>query len=295
MRRIPQSKVVQGHPDYDLLVALANTVNHCAGSAEQFRADVPELIRRANDEIIDTPRTGRLVLDEVEKTEKTYLGTKIEILIRDFLGLPKGRLDLEIDGLDVDIKNTVGNNWMIPTEAIDKPCLLIASDEKTFLCYFGVFVARLTYLNPGANKDGKRSISAEGFGNIYWLLLNEPYPPNFWASVEAETAAYVNCMQSVGGTERIRRLFRRVTEMPISRYVVEGVARQKDYMKRLRKNGGARDPLLKEGIAILSGKYNSAAISELGLPFCTEDEFISVKIDPEKHEEILAKHGYFDY
>jgi len=59
-----------------------------------------------------------VTLGETEKTEKTYLGTKIEILIRKFFKFPKGLLDLHIEGHDVDIKNTVGGNWMIPTEAI---------------------------------------------------------------------------------------------------------------------------------------------------------------------------------
>ena len=40
---------------------------------------------------------------ELEKTEKTYIGTKVEILVRDFFRLPKGILDLTIDGLDVDV------------------------------------------------------------------------------------------------------------------------------------------------------------------------------------------------
>lgn len=68
------------------------------------------LLRAALDEVIDMPRTGRFSLDQLEKTEKTYIGTKVEIIFRDIFKLQKGnKLDLLIDGLEVDVKNTIGN------------------------------------------------------------------------------------------------------------------------------------------------------------------------------------------
>ena len=290
MKKVPASAVDQGHRDHDVLAKIAFELIRRAGGLEQLRSKVPLLIRRAIDEVIDTPRTGRLALNE---TEKTYIGTKIEILIRDFWGLPKGKLDLIVDGLDVDIKNTIGNNWMIPTEAIDKPCILIASDEDKSLCYLGIIVARLDYLTAGQNKDAKRSISKEGFKHILWLLCEQPYPPNFWSGVDPDVARHITNMQGTGGTERLRRLFSLVQGVPVNRDVVAGVARQQDYMKRLRKNGGARDALLHDGIALLSGKYDRAAIAHLQLPACNGKEFISVTINAETRE-VLNAHGYFD-
>jgi len=75
-----------------------------------------------------------------------------------------------------------------------------------------------------------------------------------------------------------------VQERPISRSHVLAIAPQKDAMKRLRKNGGARDSLASDGIAILSGQYDAALIERLGLPKCKKDEFISctTKKRPEK-------------
>ena len=43
-------------------------------------------------------------------------------------------------------------------------------------CYLGLIVARPDYLTQGQNKDAKRSISAEGFRHILWLLKDHPYP-----------------------------------------------------------------------------------------------------------------------
>src|SRR5262249_17240650 len=135
----------------------------------------------AIDEVIDTPRTNRFTLSETEKTEKTYLGSKIEILLRAYLGLPKGRvLDLAIGGVETDIKNTMGGDWTIPMEAFGHPSILIKENEQRALCSVGIIIARDAYLNPGENRDSKRSFSAAGLQNVWWILKDHPYPANFW-------------------------------------------------------------------------------------------------------------------
>jgi len=292
MRKIPPSRVTPSHRDFVVLEKTAEEVIRHAGSLYRLREELPILIRRAINEVIDTPRTGRLAIGELEKTEKTYIGTKIEILLRDFLGLPKGHLDLEINGVDVDIKNTVGNNWMIPSEAVCKPCILVACDEDNALCYLGVIVARPEYLTVGVNRDAKHSISASGFENIRWIFREQPYPRNLLAQMDPKKARYVTDMSNTSGNERLRRLFSEALSVPISREVVQGVARQLDYMKRLRRNGGVRDLLFKSGIVLLSGKYDANLIAALGLPRCNPDQFISMKIEKEDQKNILKKFGY---
>ena len=59
----------------------------------------------------------------------------MEIELRATLRLPKGNLDTVILGRDVDIKNTMSSNWMIPTEAVDHPCILVAADEARGLLH----------------------------------------------------------------------------------------------------------------------------------------------------------------
>jgi hypothetical protein len=285
MRALTSSAIGPGHPDSGILRTLEIALLKAGGGIEKVRAEVPQLIRRAIDEVIDAPRTGRLMLGETEKTEKTYLGTKIEILIRKFFGFPKGLLDLHIDGHDVDIKNTVGGNWMIPTEAIGKACILIASDEKKAVCQLGLIVCRLEYLSASKNKDSKRSISKVGFENILWILRNQPYPANFWERLDPAAAKRI--LGCKAGTERIVQLFREVQKRPIHRDVIHAVAQQKDYMKRLRKNGGARDPLAREKIAILSGTYHNALLEKLGLPKIAPDEVLAIKADTGAVEALL--------
>jgi hypothetical protein len=281
MRVIRASPLSPTHPDYGVVHRIQTALVRQAGGFDKLKAELPALIRQAIDEVIDTPRTGRVYARELEKTEKTYIGTKVEILVRNFFRLPKGILDLQIDGMDVDVKNTLGTTWMIPREATGKPCILVASDEARHTCYFGILVAHLSNLTPGLNQDQKRQVSAIGFPNIHWILADEPYPPSFWSTVgEARTHAI---MRGRTGNERIEALFREIQGRVVHRDTVQAVAQQKDYMKRLRKNGGARDNLAREGIAILSGKYDGPTITTLGLGRAGPDEFISYKpTDPQQ-------------
>ena len=281
------------HPDYALVTQLEASILRHAGGYEKFRVDVPQLLRRAIDEVIDSARSNRFTLIEIEKTEKTYIGTKIEILLRNYLGMNKGKvLDLSIDGIEVDIKNTIGSNWTIPSEAMGHPCILLKAQETTSLCSFGIIVIRDEILNPGRNRDGKRTISQAGFAHVHWLLKDEPYPENFWEKLDMETRREI--ITPRGGTERLANLFRRVQNRPISRLLVQAVAQQDDYMKRIRRNGGARDVLAPEGIAILWGQKDRLLIQQLGLPVSSPDEFISFKPETAEHIKLLRDAGHVD-
>jgi hypothetical protein len=77
-------------------------------------------------------------------------------------------------------------------------------------------------------------------------------------------------------------LFRLCQRIPISRKIIVALAQQDDPLKRLRKNGGARDQLQREGIVVLSGKTQKKAIAEAGLGFCRPDQFISLSADRSK-------------
>lgn len=285
MRVIRHPPLQPTHRDFKVLKQLEAALAKQAGGLANLQRDLPGLIRAAIDEVIDTPRTGRVHASELEKTEKTYIGTKAEILVRNYFRLPKGILDLRIDGLDVDVKNTMGTTWMIPGEAVGKPCILVASDEDARTCFFGIFVAHLENLTAGKNQDQKRSVSAEGFKNVHWIFQDEPYPESFWSRLgEKKTHAI---MRGRFGTERVEALFRLCQGIPVHRDIVQATAQQKDYMKRLRKNGGARDNLAQDGIAVLSGNYDKALISKLKLGVVASDEFISFQpTDPKDIEDL---------
>jgi hypothetical protein len=277
-KRIPDSIVIAGHRDHNLLNAIAKEIIKRAGGNEALSIKFSAMLRQCVDDVIMTPKTGRRSYDELEKTEKTYIGTRVEIELRAMLQLPKGKLDTVILETDVDIKNTMGSNWMIPTEAIDNPCILVAADEVRAVCYLGLFVAHPDYLTLGQNKDSKKTVSALGFANILWLLLDQPYPPNFWRTVQPDVIERVFSGKS--GNQRMATLFREVRREPITRDVVEAVAQQQDFMRRIRsdKGRGTRDLLSKEGILLLSGQYDAPLIATLQLPFCSGSEFVSHRV-----------------
>ncbi|CUH86463.1 Type-2 restriction enzyme NaeI [Phaeobacter sp. CECT 5382] len=291
-QKLPDSLILPGHPDFELLSQLASEITARAGGALTLEDSFPAMLRRCIDDVIMTPKTGRRAYEELEKTEKTYIGTRVEIELRALLRLPRGRLDTEILGRDVDIKNTMGSNWMIPTEALEQPCLLVAADEARARCYLGLIVARPEYLTQGKNKDGKGSISAAGFGHILWLLCDHPYPANFWRCQEPDIVAEI--FSGDTGNVRMANLFRRIQNTPIARDVVEAVAQQKDFMRRIRadKGRGTRDHLEREGILLLSGQYDSQLIKALELPNCTGSEFISCRPASETAQRMAAQAGF---
>lgn len=147
-------------------------------------------------------------------------------------------------------------------------------------------------LNAGENRDKKRTISKRGLESILWLLRDHPYPKNFWQTLDADVRRQITSPS--GGTERVASLFRLIQNKPISRSVVQGLTQQKDYMKRIRRNGGARDQLAREGIAILWGQKDSEIIRELGLPKCGEAEFISFKPKNSGEAQLLRSAGHID-
>jgi hypothetical protein len=267
-------RLTDAHVDYALLTKIETAIYAAIGGREKFAEVIPAMLRQAIDEVIDTARSKRFTLAELEKTEKTYLGTKIEILLRNELDVGRGtHMDLMIDGVEVDVKNTIGSAWTIPNEAIGHVCILISTDEIKSLCSFGLIVIRPEILNLGRNRDGKTTIKKADLVNVHWMLRNEPYPSNFWLDLDPEVRRKI--VTPRGGTDRVAMLFRLCQGIPISRKIIVALGQQDDPMRRIRRNGGARDPLGPEGIAVLSGKTQKRKIAELGLPYCRPDQFVS--------------------
>lgn len=269
------------HQDFATLSAIESAIVSAGGGIESFTEMVTGLFRQAFDEVIDAPRTNRFTLAEIEKTEKTYIGTKVEILLRNFLKLPKGEiLDLAVNGVEVDIKMTTARDWMIPRESIGRPAILMKANERTALCDVGLVVCRPEYLRLSNNQDKKGQIAAAQYVHIWWILRNQPYPKNFWEVLPVVERKAI--MEAGTGKWRLAALFERIQGQPISRSQVEAIGQQDDYMKRLRKNGGARDILGPKHIAILWGSKDRDLIERFGLGPVTSREFVSYHaVDPD--------------
>ena len=228
-------------------------------------------IRRAIDEVIDGPRTGRWAISQLEKTEKTYIGTKIEIVVRASLNLERQKpLDTWIAGVPVDIKWSERCAWEIPGEAVGQVCLVLGLERKGAYFCVGVMRTCIECLSLGKNKDGKRKLSAVGRQSICWLVRGERLPPNFIADLPEPIRSRI--MSPKNGQARIRELVQLVQERPIPRIAIETVAQQRDPMRRVRADQGER----LGGVVVLSGRYGNRVVGQLGLPPLGRDEFISV-------------------
>jgi hypothetical protein len=279
--------------DHALLHYLAGVLQASVTDPDGIIGATAQLIRRAIDEVIDAPRTKRFILSECEKTEKTYLGTKIEILFRDAVGQPKGEyLDLDLGGIDTDIKHSIGTAWMIPREALGKPCVLITENELTARFSLGLIVCNPENLTAGGNRDQKLQVSAHGRSQALWIAHDMSYPRNIWQGFDPDLLALINSHN--GGARRVAELFRNIQNTPIPRSAIPAIAPQLDPLKRVRANGGARDILRSEGIAILWGKKDRHIIAELNLGPVLSDEFISIRPDNQRDLEILRREGHLD-
>ncbi len=241
-------------------------------------------IRQSIDEVLDGPRTGRWDFLQLEKTEKTYVGTKIEIVVRSSLGLERGpKLDLEIDGHHVDTKWAMNSAWQIPREALNELCLCIGGLDKMQRFQVGVVRCVEEHLNAGENRDRKRTLSAAGRGAMHLLVAATPIPGNFVAEMDPDTRAEVMAQGTI--QSRVTTLFRRVPYTAIPRKAVATVARTTgDPMRRLRRDAGAENPL--KGMRILSARYGKGIVEALGHDPLDADHFMSV---PESDIDALPK------
>lgn len=284
----------KNHLDFEDLSQLELNLLEAAGGNILFEEKLRSFFRSAIDEVIDTARTGRFFLHQLEKTEKTYLGTKFEILLRDWLQLPRGIvLDLLIGGKEVDVKSTTGgrSGWMIPPEAIGQLCVLLRVNEVDSTCAVGLVRARPAYLRSGKNRDAKTSFSAAGTVNIWWLVVDFPYTANFWTLIDDDLRKQI--MKPRGGTSRLAVLFENCLETPVSRVLIAAVARQDDPMKRIRRDGGARDVLAPKGIAILYSEKDRNLMHKFGISF-GKREFVSYRPKSPAEAVLLKESGHID-
>jgi len=292
MNKVPSSLIRAGHPNYESARTLALRLYDACGGEPVFVQEIPGLIRRAIDDVVETPRTARLAVDELDEIERAYLNTRAEILFRDFADVARGPLDIASRSAQVHFSFSLDACWTLPAHAANCVCILLGADEERARCFVGLIRTRPEHLDTAGVADGCSQLTTNGLEHTYWLLRDHPYPPNFWLALDANQVRFIN-QSRCSPSERLRRLFSTVLRKPISRKTVSDVARQLDPMKRLRKNGGARDALLRDGIALLSGRRHGEVIAKLGLLSCRPDEFISLRIESEIERKILTDTGYF--
>jgi hypothetical protein len=287
------------------LSAIADDLRARTPSKSVFGEEIGRIIRAAVDYVVDSPAMRRYAIDELEPDEKTAIGKRIERLIRMRFELPKGqRLDVTLAGEDVDIKTscTAARSWMFSPSNIDRVNLLIAYNEKSARFDLGLVLVTEDILGAG-NRDSKRSLIGQkrtrrglkgdaevAEGNIRWLLVDVPYPPNFLGHLPREELLKIVAGKS--GAARVRNLLSSQLGVPIPRHAIAAVANQKDPPRRSRGNDGARGQLWKSTqILVLSGQFRKdarIALEVTGVRL-SRDETMSLRRDDKRlHEHLVA-------
>jgi restriction endonuclease NaeI len=269
MSLFAQEPVDESDPELDVVEA---RLRELSGPDPAARFGIA--IRRSIDEVLDGPRTGRWDFAQLEKTEKTYVGTKLEIIVRAALALERGSvLDLDIAGVPVDIKWAMDSGWQIPLEAVDRICLCIGGMKKLSMFQVSVVRCRAEYLNEGKNRDRKKTLSSTGRVAMRFLVPPAPLPLNFLSTIDPAIRAEIMAGETI--QERVARLFRLLPRTPIPRDAIATVARTTgDPMRRVRSDAWAGDPL--DGMRVLSAQYGNALIDVLGYPLLEKNQFMSV-------------------
>lgn len=189
-------------------------------------------------------------------------------------------MDFEIDGMEVDCKYSKQPfGWMIPMETVGHHAMLCHANEYSATFRIGFLEITDDFLNVGGNRDRKRTINLQGRNAIEWAWFDHPYPQNVLLHLEDDV---IDCiMNPASGQERVNNLFRSVQNQIIPRGIVCTVAQQKDPMKRVRYNGGARSHLRPEGILILGDYQRHVRIAaDLNLPIPKDGDNVAVRVVP---------------
>jgi Restriction endonuclease NaeI len=254
---------------------------------------IAEVMRESIDQVLDGPRTGRFRYEDLRKTEKTHVGTIVEINLGKEFDLADGdATDYRIAGVEVDCKYSMKDGgWELPIESLGHIVLLLWADDMQSCWSAGLWRVDESHLGRGeGNRDRKRKMVRSGRDQIRWLWQREPLDENLLLHLSGEDLEAI--FRHVGrrdGQKRINELFRRVQGRIVRREVVLTVARQKDGPRRARMAREQRQ-LGREGIVVL-GHYawDVAVATELGLPVPRSGEWIAVRVFPVDESSARAK------
>jgi hypothetical protein len=245
----------QPQPDNDLKIVLASL-----SSIPDLQQRVTITIRRAVDNVLQGDRTGRYSIAQLTPEEKKHIGTQVEKGLKaEFFQGRRGQVsDTTVADVEVDIKNTIGENWMIPPEAVGRLCLLTQINEESARFSVGLIRAREEQLGK-ENQDKKRSLSKRGRESISWIVKDAALPISAFLM---STSIRERVFERGSGQARVTELFRQIQKVPIQRSDIEAVAatqdRQVDVRARVRDT---KTRLLGERLLVLRG-WNKAEREE---------------------------------
>src|SRR5713226_8073210 len=113
---------------------------------------VARVLRDTLDQLYDGQHSGRWKYEQLRKTEKTHMGTLVEINLHRQFGFDDGdATDYRIAGIEVDCKYSMSyGGWELPPEATGHLCLVITANDADSSWTAGLVRVRPTFLRPGS-------------------------------------------------------------------------------------------------------------------------------------------------
>ncbi|MFG2950834.1 NaeI family type II restriction endonuclease [Streptomyces adustus] len=318
MSRVPREWRIQSgltQPVPDDLVPFVEWFYNQKEARERFRW----ALRDSLDELLDGQRTGRWAYQHLTKTEKTYLGTAVEVNLTKEFAIENGAdLDWSIAGADIDCKFSKDlGGWEIPMEMYlcadhgersgraNHAAVVTWMNDDTSEWAAGIVRItdeRLRWKKErdangdrvrAYNRDNKRKLSETAKSEVYWLWggLQTDLPMNLLRHLNPEirqrivTASLPRLASS--GQQRVNQLFREVQDRLVGRQTVLTLGQQDDAPKRARD---ARKKLRPEGIVVLGHQGSHPRVARaLELPIPVKGEWISTRLVPVSSDDERPK------
>ena len=208
---------------------------------------IGESIRDAIDYVLDGVTTGRVDItsSNVDKVEKTFLGLKVEQLIRIRMGLDHGDVfDVKWntpdrpEPIEFDIKWSIRRSYTIPVEAVRERaiCMLVSACEREATFEVGLIRATPEVLNRGVNQDRKRTLKAAKRDEVtHWLASGENLPENVLLRLRYENPElFTKLMGLEPGQARLDLFASSVQNRLFTNATLETLTGQRDNQRRTR-------------------------------------------------------------
>jgi hypothetical protein len=240
---------------------------------------IAHAIRSGLDLLFDGQHTGRYAWGQLNRSETSYANGAMDIAIQREFGLPDGVVSTYVIA-DVELRacfTVEFGDWKIHDAKANSAHVLLWANDVVGKCGFGLLRIR----NTRHRQDAGAEIDLD---DILWVHREVPLHPN--VLVQLPTPIQSRIFSYSSGQDRVNELFRVAIGHRITKVVVATVARQEDYLKRVRSNGGARSDLRAEGIVILGDAPIHAEMArslEVAVP--GRGEFVSLRLARARHSE----------
>lgn len=221
----------------DTIATVRAAVEQAAmGEALSPQVALGYLIRSAIDDVLDGPRTGRFDVSELSKEEKAFIGTRIEIRLRHFLGASRGSSsDAELGGVPFEIKWSKTTEWMLSPQNLGKLIFGLGLDKDGNTFNAGLWIARKEDLRQGENRDKKLSPTADTLRDkVNWVARHASLPANPLSRLSEDQWSAIRGAKSI--QKRVDLLAIAFAELAVHRHTIETIAQASDPLRRMRRD-----------------------------------------------------------